>query len=186
MKAQKSRYLKVKTGKSFGYLRVYLDPVDQRLRLTSPSHLPTRHRTVTDLAPVGRIATARRQDNALAIQIAFRLPRYDKVKMAESTDDHRKLFFQYYEKYYEAKEHQHQHPQLACLYAVYCRIQLQKLAAVPHQPPKEEAALMQDMFAGVLNKELAAEIYSDLYADSKSFQGKRQEQRSLPGAATGP
>jgi hypothetical protein len=37
-----------------------------------------------------------------------------------------------------------------------------------------------------LNKELAAEIYSDLYADSKSFQGKRQEQRSLPGAATGP
>ncbi len=152
------------------------------MRLTSPSHLPTRHRTVTDLAPVGRIATARRQDNALAIQIAFRLAKHDKVKMAESTDDHRKLFFQYY----EAKERQHQHPQLARLYAVYCRIQLQKLAAVPHQPPKEEAALIQDMFAGVLNKEQAAEIYSDLYADSKSFQGKRQEQRSLPGAATGP
>jgi hypothetical protein len=84
----------------------------------------------------------------------------------DSADDLRNLFLTHYGKYYEAKEEGH--PRLTWLYSVYCRMQLQKLAGIPHKAPKEEADVIEEIFAGILTKQQAADIYSDLFTDSKN------------------
>jgi hypothetical protein len=80
--------------------------------------------------------------------------------MPETMDDARNLFLMYFAKYYEAKAADQ--PKLIWLYAVYCRMQLRKLASVPHNEPKDESDIVRDLFAGILNAQEAFEIFRDL------------------------
>jgi hypothetical protein len=84
----------------------------------------------------------------------------------DSADDLRNQFLTNFGKYYEAKEGGE--PRLTWLYSVYCRMQLQKLAAIPHKVPKDEADVIEEIFAGILTKQQAAEIHSELLTDSKN------------------
>jgi hypothetical protein len=74
------------------------------------------------------------------------------------------VFLLNYEKYYEAKQQQ-QH-RLIWLYAVLCRAEIQKLAIVPHNAPRNEGDVLQEIFS-VLTKEQIKSMYTELCHDTK-------------------
>jgi hypothetical protein len=82
--------------------------------------------------------------------------------MSNGQDHSRNLFLEYYEDYIDAKDKKQ--PLKTWFKAVHCREQLQKIG-----DPGNEAQTCQDIFAAFVTKEQAAEIYQDLYEDSRSY-----------------
>lgn len=83
-------------------------------------------------------------------------------EMPNPQDDPLATFLQYYDEYSDAKEADH--PRKTWLYAVFCRSQLQKMGDTV-----KEAEICENIFRPFMTQEKAAEIYRDLYDDSRSY-----------------
>jgi hypothetical protein len=93
--------------------------------------------------------------------------------MPNPQDDATNLFLECYGDYIKAKDKKN--PHMTWLKAVHCRGYLQELTLVPHKAPKKEEDVVQDIFGAFVTKEQAADIYRDLYDDSRSYPQREEK-----------
>ena len=86
--------------------------------------------------------------------------------MPTPQDDPLATFLMYYGEYIDAKEGSY--PSKTWLYAIRCRSELQKMG-----DPTKEAEICEKIFAAFVPQEKAAEIYRELYDDSRSYPHHR-------------